>query len=77
MKKIKILGAGCPKCTQLFSVAEKAAQELNVKFTIEKVSDINEIVNYGVMIVPALVVDGVVKVTGKVPSIDDVKKLIS
>ena len=77
MKKIKILGTGCPKCNKLFSVAEKAAQELNVEFTIEKVSDINEIISYGVMITPALVVNGAVKVVGKVPPFEEVKKLIS
>jgi small redox-active disulfide protein 2 len=77
MKEIKILGTGCAKCIKLEEESKKAAEEMNIKFNIEKVNDINKIMDYGVMMTPALVVDGVVKITGKVPSIDDLKKLIS
>ncbi|MBF0432146.1 MAG: TM0996/MTH895 family glutaredoxin-like protein [Fibrobacteria bacterium] len=76
MKKIQILGTGCPKCNALSQAAEEAAEQLGIEYEIEKVKDINEIVKYGVMITPALVVDGEVKVAGKVPSQDEIKALI-
>lgn len=74
--KIQILGTGCAKCRKLADHAEAAAREMGVPFEVEKVSDINEIVKFGVMITPALAVDGVVKVVGKVPSIDDIKAML-
>ena len=74
MKEIKILGAGCPKCQKLAANAEKAAQELGVDFEIKKVTDINDIIGFGVMVTPGLVVDGIVKSTGKVLSVDEIKK---
>ena len=77
MKKIKILGTGCAKCNKLEEESRKAAKEMNIKFTVEKVSDINKIMDYGVMMTPALVVNEVVKVSGKIPSVEDLKKLIS
>lgn len=76
MKDIKILGTGCPKCNKLEELSKKAAEESGVEFSIEKVKDINKIMEFGVMTTPALVVDGEVKVTGKVPSLDELKKLI-
>ncbi len=76
MKKIQILGTGCPKCKKLAEQAEIAATELGIEHEIEKVTDINKILSFGVMITPALVVDGVVKVSGKIPSIDEIKSLI-
>lgn len=76
MKNIKILGTGCPKCNKLEELSRKAAEEMDIEFTVEKVKDINKIMEYGVMTTPALVVDGDVKVAGKVPSIEDIKKLI-
>jgi small redox-active disulfide protein 2 len=75
--KIHILGAGCPKCTQLAERAQAAAEELGLEFDLEKVTDITDIMKFGVMMTPALVVDGTVKVVGKVPSVDDIKKLLS
>lgn len=72
--KIQILGTGCPKCTKLAETAETAAAELDIDFEIEKINDINEIMKFGVMITPALAVDGVVKASGKIPSIDEIKK---
>ncbi len=77
MKNIKILGTGCPKCNKLEELSKKAAEENGIEFTVEKVSDINKIMEFGVMTTPALVVDGEVKVAGKIPSLDDLKKLIS
>lgn len=76
MKKIQILGTGCPKCKKLAENAEAAAKELGIGFEIEKVTDINEIMKFGVMITPALVVDGEVKVVGKVVSPDEIKKML-
>jgi len=66
MKKIQILGTGCGKCKKLAEVAEAAASELGIEFEIEKVTDINEIMGFGVMITPAVAIDGEVKSTGKV-----------
>jgi small redox-active disulfide protein 2 len=77
MKEIKILGTGCPKCKKLAELAETAARELNIEYKLEKVTDLNKIMDYGVMITPALVVDGQVKIAGKVPKIDDIKKMLS
>ncbi|HOP63520.1 MAG TPA: thioredoxin family protein [Spirochaetota bacterium] len=76
MHKIEILGMGCAKCNKLEELAKKAADELQLQYEIEKVKDMNRIMNYGVMVTPALVVDGDVKVAGKLPSYDDVKKMI-
>ena len=75
--KIQILGTGCPKCKNLFENADAAAKELQLNYEIEKVTDINQIMAFGVMMTPALAVDGDVKVVGKVLSIDDIKKLLS
>ncbi|HOJ61496.1 MAG TPA: thioredoxin family protein, partial [bacterium] len=58
MKKIQILGIGCPKCKTLTAHAEQAAKELGIEYQIEKVQDINEIISFGVMSTPALAVDG-------------------
>jgi len=77
MKKIQILGTGCKKCALLAETAENAAQALGLPYTIEKVTDLNAIASFGVMFTPALVVDGVVKVAGKVPSPADMKKLVA
>jgi small redox-active disulfide protein 2 len=76
MKKLQILGTGCAKCNALMVAAEKAAQEAGVPYEIEKVADLNRIMSFGVMMTPALVVDGAVKVSGKVPSVEDIKKLL-
>jgi small redox-active disulfide protein 2 len=76
MKKIQILGTGCPKCKKLTENAEAAAKMLGIQYEIQKVSDINEIMKFGVMLTPALVVDGKVKVVGKVVSPDEIKKML-
>ena len=71
--KIQILGTGCPKCKALAENAEAAAKEAGVEYELEKVTDINDIMKFGVMMTPALVIDGEVKVVGKVPSSEDIK----
>lgn len=76
MKEVKVLGPGCPKCQELMAQTEKAVKELGLDCSIEKVTDIQQIISYGVMMTPALVVDGQVKVIGKVPSLEDIKKMI-
>ena len=73
MKKVQILGTGCPKCKQLTQNAEQAAEELGIECEVEKVTDINEIMAFGVMMTPALAVDGEVKASGKVLSTDQIK----
>lgn len=74
--KIQILGSGCPKCKQLTKNAEDAAKELNISCEIEKVTAINEIMSFGVMMTPALVVDGEVKSVGKLLSTEEIKKYL-
>jgi len=75
--KIEILGVGCPKCKQLTVNAEAALKELDIVAEISKVTDIDKITEYGVMMTPALAVDGTVVSAGKVLSKDDIKKIIS
>lgn len=75
--KIEILGAGCPRCKQLTANAEAAVKELNIQAEIGKITDIVKITEYGVMMTPALVVDGAVVSSGKVLSKDEIKKILS
>ncbi|HAU28629.1 MAG TPA: thioredoxin family protein [Rhodospirillaceae bacterium] len=74
--KIQILGTGCPKCQKLTEVAEKAATELGLSFEIEKVTDITQIISFGVMMTPAMAVDGKVKIVGKIPMLAEMKELL-
>jgi small redox-active disulfide protein 2 len=76
MKKIEILGMGCPKCNQLEERAKEAVKALEIEAEVVKIKDVKTISNYGVMITPALVVDGVVKVAGKVPKVEEIKEWI-
>ena len=73
---IKVLGTGCSKCKKLEENAKEAVKELGIDATVEKVEDIQKIMAYGVMKTPAIVVDETVKVMGKVPSVDEIKKII-
>ena len=75
--KIEILGVGCPKCKQLTANAEAAAKELNIDAEIVKITDIDKITEYDVMMTPALAIDGKVISSGKVLTKDEVKKLIA
>ena len=77
MRKLQVLGTGCPKCVQLAANAEAAAKELGIEYELEKVTDINEMMKLGVMLTPALVVDGQVKVVGKVPEPETIKALLA
>ena len=73
--KIQILGTGCPKCKALAESAEAAAEGAGVEYELEKITDINDIMKFGVMMTPALVIDGEVKVVGKVPSAEEIEKM--
>ena len=76
MKRLQILGTGCPKCRQLVANAEAAVQAAGVEATVEKVQKIADIVKFGVMTTPALVVDGQVRSAGRVLSADEIRKLL-
>ncbi len=73
MKKIQVLGTGCPKCKKLAEHAEAAAREVGIAYELVKVTDIAEIIRFGVMLTPALAVDGAVKSSGKVASVEEIK----
>ncbi len=77
MKTLQILGTGCVKCKKLAENTETAAKELGIEYEVEKVTDINAIMGFGVMMTPALAVDGQVKLVGKVPEASEIKKLSS
>lgn len=77
MKMLQILGTGCPKCRKLAETTEEAAKSLGLEYRMEKVTDIQAIMGFGVITTPALAVDGVVKVSGKVPSADEMKKILA
>ncbi len=74
---IKILGSGCKKCTTLYELAGEVAKEAGVEADIEKVTAFKDILAYGVIKTPGLVIDGDLKISGRVPSKDEIKKLIS
>ncbi len=76
MKKIEILGTGCPKCDKLAEMTEKTAKSLNIDYDLIKVKDVSKFASYGVMITPALVVDGELKIMGKVPSEEELKNML-
>lgn len=75
--KIQILGTGCPKCKKTFENAEQAVKQLGICVDLEKVEDLKSIMNFGIMVTPALAIDGEVKVSGKIPSVDEIKGYIS
>jgi small redox-active disulfide protein 2 len=77
MNKIQVLGPGCPKCKKLVEVAGEAVQKLGLECTVEKVTDIREIMTFGVMMTPALVVDGKVVLTGRVPTVAEAQSAIT
>jgi small redox-active disulfide protein 2 len=77
MKKLQILGTGCPQCKKLAENTEAAAKALGIEYTIEKIADINQIMAFGVMMTPALAVDGQVKVVGRVPDVEAIKALLA
>jgi small redox-active disulfide protein 2 len=77
MRRIQILGTGCPKCEKLAVNAEDAATELGLECDIEKVTDIEAIMSFNVMTTPALVIDGDIKVVGRVPTKDEIKEMLA
>ncbi len=77
MKKIEVLGPGCANCKLLYERTQRAVQELGLEAEVEKITDLNVIMGYRVMTTPALVVDGEVKVSGRVPSLEQLKALLS
>jgi small redox-active disulfide protein 2 len=77
MKTLQILGSGCANCTRLAHNVEAAARELGMEFKLEKITDIQAIVRAGVMKTPALVVDGKVKLYGRVPNVEEIKTILS
>ncbi len=74
--KIELLGVGCPKCKMTEKIVRKAVDELGVQAEIIKIEDLQEIINRGIIMPPAVVVDGETKIVGHVPSADEVKKLL-
>jgi small redox-active disulfide protein 2 len=76
MTKLQILGTGCPKCRKLTEFAEQAARELGIEYELTKVTDINDIIAFGVMSTPALVVDGKVALAGRTATPEEIKKLL-
>ena len=77
MKLIQVLGPGCARCTTLAENVQTAVDELGIEAEVEKIADIGRIMELGVMMTPALVVDGQVKISGKVPSLDEIKQFLS
>lgn len=77
MKKIEILGTGCPKCKKLYELTNLAVGQLGIAAEVVKVEDINEIIKRGVLMTPGLVVDGEVKLVGKLPTVEEIRKLIA
>ena len=75
--KIEVLGTGCPKCKKLMELTQEAAKETGIQAEISKVDKIDEIMNYGVMITPALAIDGKVVIAGSIPSKEELKKILT
>jgi small redox-active disulfide protein 2 len=76
MKKIEILGTGCPKCRETAKRAERAVRELGIDVEVVKVEDIQKITDYGVLLTPAVAINGEVKVAGKIPGVEEIKAWI-
>ena len=75
--KIQILGTGCPKCVKLTEAVKAAADALGLAYEIEKITDVNQIMAFGVMMTPGMVVDGEVKLVGTVPTVEELKKILT
>lgn len=73
---IKILGTGCAKCKQLEKVVRTAVDEMSLDATVEKVTELTDIMSYGIMSMPGLVVDGEIRMSGRLPKLDEVKSLL-
>jgi small redox-active disulfide protein 2 len=77
MTKIEIIGTGCAKCKRLFANAEQAVNDLQITADVIKVEDIDEIVNRSVMLTPALFINGVVRAEGRIPDVNEIKKMLT
>ena len=77
MKKLVVLGPGCPRCETLAELSRQAADQLGIEYQLEKLTDIKRFAEFGLMMTPGLVVDGELKVQGKVPTVDEIKALLS
>lgn len=75
--KIKILGSGCMKCAKVYENVKKAANESKIDAEVEKIEDMDKIISFGVMVTPALVIDGKIKCEGRIPNIDEINKWIT
>ena len=75
--RLEILGTGCPKCLKLTELVKETVKELGISAEIVKINKISDIMNYGIMVTPALVIDGKVVASGKIPSKDELKKLLA
>jgi len=73
---IEVLGPGCPNCKKLFALVEQAVKELGLQAKLEKITDINVIAGYGVMRTPGIAVDGVVKVSGRIPKLEEIRAIL-
>lgn len=76
MKKIQILGMGCAKCNKLYAEAEATAKQLGIEYEMEKIDDIDKITGMGVMMTPALAINGAVKSSGRIPGASELIKII-
>ena len=77
MRKIVVLGPGCPRCETLAKLTRQAADQLGIAYELEKLTDIKQFPTYGLMMTPGLVVDGKLEIQGKVPSLDEIKALLA
>ncbi len=77
MKRLQVLGPGCPKCEELAKRVAEAAKAAGLSYELEKVKELQKIMSFGVFMTPALVVDGEVKVVGQVPSVEEIKKILA
>lgn len=77
MKELRVLGPGCPRCEQLLRLTGQAAEEIGIEYHLEKITDISRFSDFGLMMTPGLVVDGELRVQGKVPSIDEIKAMLA
>ena len=77
MKKLQVLGPGCPRCNRLAELTEEAARSVGLDYKLEKITDIQRLAEYGIMMTPVLMVDGEVKIAGKVPSLKELTKILS
>jgi len=77
MSKIQVLGPGCQKCQVLYERTKQAVQEMGLECEIEKVSDLETIIGFGILSTPALVVDGAVKMNGRVPTVAQLKEMLA